>query len=731
MVDKERKQDLGSPEEEALEQHVREMMDVNVPDAAPESPAAVPAEKKTVSISITHDDEPSEKPAAKPKKATTKSEVAAAAEALNEQLASEVGTAPLLEAAPAKPKKITITHNDEQPEPAVELPDSIEDMQLDAEPQEPEMVDLEPIEPATDEAVPDDDAEAEESPLEDAIESPETEKAIAEIVASEGNELLAIQDKKVATPPKTKQNKSAKQKKHRLRAWFKNPVTRWLTILVVLGGGIAAGATPTARYYILNKAGVKSSASIVVIDQTTLRPLKNVDVRIADKTVKTDAEGRARVFQLPLGPTDVVVSKRAFATVNKHVVLGWGSNPLSDVSLKPEGDQHTFIITDVFSGKPIADVQAQAGDADALSNDKGELVLNIEPGDQQKVTVDIKADGYRAQQVTLDLSSKDKVQVALTPARKVAFVSKRSGTYDVYTIDADGKNEKLILRGTGKETKNVELITHPEDDIAVLVSTREGTRSSSGVLLETLTLLNLKDDTNKSVVSVPDIKIINWSGSRLIYVQLTTAASEDPARYKLMSYDYKSGDNRQLAAANYFNSVLLAGGKVVYAPASVYQNGVNVGVFTVQPDGSKKQAILNQEAWNLLRASYNDVTISIQEDWYQYGLGDNKPEKLTGQPSNTSSRLYSDSPDGKNSAWLDIRDGKGTIVIYDTAAKTEKTLLSQNGIKGPIRWLNNTTIIYRLVTSRESADYVLNLGSSTPKKITDVTDVAGAESWSF
>ncbi len=724
MVDKERKQDLGSPDEEALEQRVREMMDVNVPDAPEPIESTAPAEKKTVSISITHDDEPAEKLTAKPKKPKAKSEIAAAAETVNEQLSQDVGTAPLLETAPpSEPKKIVVAEHVEEPE---EVPETVQEESEPAETptEKPESE----TEPETSEA-----EVIEESPLEAAIESPETDKAVADIIAEESDELLDVQDNKIAQPLPPAPKQKPQKKKHRspLGRWFANPIARWATILLLLGGIGAAGVIPASRYYILNKAGVKSSATIIVTDRTSLRTLKNVEISIAGHTAKTDIEGKATLTGLPLGPTQLTVHKRAFTTINKQVTIGWGSNPLPTVNLQPEGDQHTFIITDALSGQPIANAQAHVGEADATSNEKGELVLTVDAGDEQQLKVEIAADGYRTETVTLVLSNKEKMAVKLVSPHAVAFVSKRSGTYTVYKVDADGKNESLVLAGTGKESSDIALTTSPTADVAALISTRDGTRTDKGALLKTLTFINLKDTSTKAVISAPDIKLIDWIGSRLIYVQLTTAGSEDPARYKLMSYDHNSGDNRQLAAANYFNSVVTLGGQVIYSPASAYQNGVNLGVFSVKPDGSKKQALLDQEAWNLLRTSYDRLTIPVQQDWYEYALGSTKPDKLAGQPSNTGSRLYSDSPDAKHSVWIDTRDGKGTLLLYNTVTKEEKVLVAANGVKAPVRWLSNNTIVYRLATGTETADYVLSIDGGKPQKVVDVTDAPGIDRWSF
>jgi hypothetical protein len=264
----------------------------------------------------------------------------------------------------------------------------------------------------------------------------------------------------------------------------------------------------------------------------------------------------------------------------------------------------------------------------------------------------------------------------------------------------------------------------------MLVSARDGTYGAEGALKQTLTYVNLKDNTTKVVTASSQIKAIDWIGTRLVYTMLDDSAAEDStARYKLMSYDYLSGDNRQLAATNYFNNVVSMGGRIYYAPASAYQNGVNVGVFAAHADGSGKEVILDKEAWNMFRTGRDILTIAVQQEWYSYKQGATKPDKLSGQPNETASRVYVDSPNSKYSIWIDNRDGKGTIVVYDVEKNSEDILASENGVSGPVRWLNNTTFVYRLSTSHETADYVRSINGGSPKKVADVTNTSGIDRW--
>lgn len=699
---KERKQDLTGPDEEALEEHVREMMDVTVPDPTSAPPVVskkAPEPSKPVNITVTEHDP----------------ELEAVIEATNSQLAEQTGTAPLV---PKTPKKLVVTHFDDETSPLETTDDATAE-----EPETPEIA--EPEVEAVSEPIAEDGVD--ESSLETEIESPETDKAVADIIATESDQLLTAHDEKLAAVTAVKP-----KKKSFFKRWLHSSMARWTTFLVLFFVLVGIFLTPESRYYLMNAAGIRSAASLTVLDRTSQQPLKNVTVKLADKSVQTDAEGKASFSELRLGATELVIERQAFADIKQGVTIGWGSNPLGDFNLAPRGNQYIFTVTDSFSGKPLGNAEAAMGEMTAVANDQGEIILTVDSQAEDTLSVTIKAPGYRDEVVATKADNKQKAAVSLVPAHKISFVSKRSGTLDLYTIDADGKNESLVLKGTGKEAQDLVLAPHPVVDMAVLVSTRDGKRSNSGSSLYSLTTVKLDDKSTKTVIESPQIKLIDWVGSRIVYVYMVAdSEDQDPSRYKLMSYDYISGDNRQLAVANYFNDVASAEGKIYYSPASAYQNGVNVGVFAVQPDGSGKQPILNLEAWNVLRTAHDKLTFAVQQDWYEYMIGGDEPKKLSGQPSDTTSRVYVDSPDGTKSIWVDTRDGKGTLVLYDEQSKKESVIFAQSGVRGPVRWLNNTAVIFRITTPTESADYVVSTAGGTPKKVTDVTNIAGIDRWTY
>lgn len=562
------------------------------------------------------------------------------------------------------------------------------------------------------------------------LEDPGTNKAVDEIVAAESDELLDKQTRPDST--------SAPRSPHRnplkrfFSAWWHSKPARNLTILALLLGAAAAAIVPSSRYFLLNSAGVRSSASVTVLDQTTSQPLKNVEFSIDGKSSRTDSEGQVKLSDLRLGPSTLKITKPAFAEVSQPVTVGWGSNPLGEFHLKAVGIQYKLVVTDFLSKKAPPKAEATSGEASAIANGKGEIVLTVPKTENDRVEVKISADNYRTETLNLPIGQKDPVAVELVPGRKHAFISKRSGTFDVYKTDADGKNEEMVLAGTGREkVDTMALSPHPSKNVAALVSTRENMRNGDGFLLSTLTLLDLSDNTAVKVAQSERIQLVDWIGDKLVYVKIkegASAASVD--RHSLTSYDLDSDTEKELASTNYFNDVLSANGAVYYSPAAYNVNG-SVGLFKINADGNNKKTVYDQEVWNMFRTSYDRLSVSMGQEWFELDLGDDSLDRTSGPPAVQKTRVYINGPENKKSLWAEDRDGKGTLISYDQETKEDAVIRSQSGLKNPLHWLTDKHIIYRVNNNQETADYIFNTEGGEPRKIRDVTDTAGIDRWYY
>ena len=560
------------------------------------------------------------------------------------------------------------------------------------------------------------------------LDDPKNDELVDEISAHEGDELLAADDekaKKAADPKKSWKDKI----KGWCIAWWDNKRARYGTIAGVVVLLLILAILPPTRSFALNLVGVRGTAEVTVLDNTTSLPLKNAKVQLGSETGVTNASGDVTLKHVKLGKQTLTVQKVAFAVSTSKVNVSWGTNHLGQVALRAVGTQYHFSLTDFVSGKPIAAAQASSGQANATSDTKGLVILTANSDNASSLQVTFSATGYHSQTISVPVGITTTTNVALTIAREEVYISKQSGKYDVYKSDVDGKNKTLLLAGTGNENDQITLVSHPTDEEAALVSTRDSVHDSDGYLEQTLTLINVSSGAPLTIEHSDRVQLVDWIGNRLVYVLIKPGSSAaNPERYEIMSYDYTTKQRLEIAHANYFNDIESAGGIIYYASSNNYGGGVSQ-FGKVNADGTGQQVLLTDEVWNMFRVDYTDFSLSGATGWYNYVLGATKPTTVSTAPTTNTNRVYSDSPDGKHSLWVDSRDGKGALVAYDTTAKKDTVVTEQSGLTYPVRWLNNSTVIYRVSTPQETADYVISMQGGSAKKIADVTDVSGFGLW--
>jgi Tol biopolymer transport system component len=458
-----------------------------------------------------------------------------------------------------------------------------------------------------------------------------------------------------------------------------------------------------------------------------------VRVTLANGSGTTNEEGKVRLEHLRLGTTTLAIEKRAFAADSRRITLGWGSNPLDAISLTPTGTQYSFLVTDFLSGKGIEKIEAQVEYASAYSDKEGKIKLTLAKDfEPEEFDVSIAGQNVRTEKIRITAKTTGEQKVQLVPAKQHVFISKRSGTYDVYKIDVDGKNEKVVVKGTGNEREDSAIISHPEHNIAALVSTRTGKRNQDGFLLSDLTLIEVTSKVTSVIAQSEKIQVIGWEGDRLVYVQIAAGTSAgNPKRHRLISYDYTSGTKTELASSNYFNDVMIAGGKVLFAPSSAYSGGTKPGLYRVNVDGSGQVQFTDKEVWSVSRKTYESVVYSIKNKWFELLVASGQTKSLDGAPSEQKNVVYVDIADHSKSIWTEKRDGKGALIMYEPSARKDTEKTKRSGLTNPLSWVSTSTVIFRVQTDSETADYAMSLDGGEARKVANVADTSGIESWYY
>jgi hypothetical protein len=548
------------------------------------------------------------------------------------------------------------------------------------------------------------------------------DKEVEAIIGSESDRLMAVEDaarERQFAPPEQKKSLKAKLKQLAI-TWWQNKRLRNGTFIGLFFVVVAAMFIPMSRYFILNTVGVRVSASMVVVDSESGRPLKNIPVKLQGKEARTNDDGYVVFERMKQGRTAVIIDKIGFAPYKRDVTLGWGSNRLDEQSIVVTGARFNFVLKDWLSGDVLAETEAVSGENVGQADEEGRIELVVGTVDESS-EVTLSAKGYRDERLKLSELTAEETVIEMVVAKKHAFVSNRDGEYDLYTIDADATNEKLLLAATKKEREVPFILSHPTKDTMAFVSSRDGDTNKDGYVLDGLFVVDAVSGETYKVTRSEQIQVIGWVGDKLVYVAVIEGVSAgNSQRSKLFSFDILSKERKELASANYFNDVKLIGDTIYCAVSSYAVPRSQAQLFQVSADGTNRKTVIEEQVWSIVRQDYDTLLYNTESNiWYEQGA-DGELTKRPSQPTKQETRHYADSPNGANAVWVDIRDGKGVLLQWSIADKKETSRLQVAGLNDPAYWISDAHIVYRVSTSDETADYIVHASSGEPQKIADV-----------
>jgi len=497
---------------------------------------------------------------------------------------------------------------------------------------------------------------------------------------------------------------------------------RWLLPLLVLAVLIALAAVPVSRAWCANRLGVRASVNFLVVDSQTQQGLAGAEVSVGGVTDTSDKNGVVNLERVKLGRQTLTIKEPGFAAFSRNVEINFGQNLLNVLPLQATGQRYRFTVQDFVSDQPVAGARVSSGQTGTVANGQGLVSLVLPKDAADKITV--AASGYRPK--TLELkpgSAAQTIKLAIT--EPVFYLADSGSTTTLYKAAVDGSQRTALLKNISTTPSRLALAVNQAGSAAALVSDRGNIRDQSGYILQALSFIDAANGHLVTADHAPRLQLIGWSGSRLVYVkQKPDAADDDPARYQLIAYNYQTNRHQQLAAANYFNAVLMTAGRVYYATSGT-QAGDSSAFASVKPDGSDRQTIVASEAWNVVHLAYNMLGFETPTGWYRLKLDGSKPV-FDSSVANAPAYQYVDSPSGASTAWI-----TGSNVLKAAATKTlrPKTIANQTGIGYPVRWLDASTLLYRVSSSGVATDYVVSTKGGQPHQLARVVDAAGPGPW--
>jgi len=633
--------------------------------------------------------------------------------------------------APIVPGTITKPEDSKAPTPAKEIPNKTED-KPEPDPSAEKEVDEEPeVAQIVEQSIDEKNSE---------IENPETDKAVEDIVAKEGDTVLDVEDKAIERANSAVSDKPKKDSK--LKSILKSKRT-WLAITALL---LILFAVPATRYTILGLF-IKKQVSVVVIDSKTSTPVSSATVVIAGSSTKTDANGKATV-KAKLGQSELKISKKYYKTSTKKYFVGFKSIPPTKVNIEATGRQVPITVVNSITNQPVSNAEIKILNTTAKTdkNGKATIVLPTNSTDNNAVII---AKDYNLKKVGVEVTDKVVKQntFQITPAGSVYFLSNMDGKIDVVKTSLDGSGRQVVLPGTGKEDgASTSLLVSRDWKYAVLKSKREGARPSLYLIDTSNNKVTLFDGSNS------DFELIGWSGNNFVYNLTSNSIPQSQSGHQaLKSYDAGKQQLNQLDqsqvegnptsyAYQTLNNFYIVNNVVVYSVqwsgydatgAGYNLTGKNNAIRGIQSNGQNKKDYQPFAAPNVgfiqsvqsgpqtvLFAIYNNE--SNRSTYYQYSnqsvvsvnnidMGDINKQYPT----------YLVSPSGDQTFWTELRDGKNTLFIGDANAKNQKQIATLSDY-APYGWFSDK---YLLVSKNSSQLFAIPssgfVDNKQPLKVSD------------
>jgi hypothetical protein len=567
-----------------------------------------------------------------------------------------------------------------------------------------------------------------------------TNKAVDDIVAQEGDIVLAVEDARAARRGDiVKQTSGWKDK---LGRFFKS---KWTWICVVVIVAILFGL-PVTRYKLLGLA-IKKSVTITVIDSKNNKPVSNAEVHLNGKSAKTDGEGRAQVRE-PVGKTSLVITKQYYKTSTSSYFVGFKTASPITVHLVATGRLVPITVLNTITGQPLKGAEIQVLKTTAKTDSHGQTIVVV-PTTTSTDTAKLILAGYNPVTVSLQVTSSviKANSFTLTPIGQIYFLSNLNGKIDVVKTNLDGTDRHTVLAGTGQEEQSSTSLLASRDWQYLVLKAKRDSAQPALYLIDTSTDKVTEFDNGNA-----NFNLIGWYGHDFMYdLTRNTSSNWQAGREVIKSYDADHQQLNQLDqnqaegdASSYdqqsFANFYIVNGALVYSTRwygytntySGYDLTSNSNTIrAVEPSGQGKKdyqtfpasttgsiqgtlyepqgvyyTVYDNTANTTTYYKYEDQTVHVTTEVNQDTLNQGYPTYLV-------------SPSGNQTFWTELRDGKNSLFTGDANAKSPKQIASLSDYS-PYGWYSDS---YVLVSKNSSELYVmpasgLSVGQQ-PLKITD------------
>lgn len=479
-------------------------------------------------------------------------------------------------------------------------------------------------------------------------------------------------------------------------------------------------AIPLTRYGIVGTF-LKKDVAVTVLDSESSNPVSGAMVSLEGGfTATTDAKGVATIQSVPVGSHTLKIDKKYYLSSSSDYLVPILSAPVDTRPvLKATGRSIEITVTNKITNAGVAGASLTISDSTVTTDEKGvaNIILPVKDSSQSGT---IKAGGYNDSTFETKVDNKDgqKLNVPITAAGKIFFLSKRTGKINVMKSDLDGMNAEVVAAGTGQESDSQTVLLSTTDwkYLALLASRDSGK-----------TKLYLIDTSSGKLTTIDegliDYRLIGWSGRQFAYQAVRSYDAWVNKRQALKSYNADTGklvtlDETQGSGLNFFdyssqgiNNQYIVGGKLLYTKswdAGQYGSlaGRQSSIMSVDVGGGNKKSLKDLDAnhyryfdaklYKPTEIYFRASATSDAKPNYFYDYEDGKVSQTTETNDtkfyNTIYPTYLISPSGKKTVWYEPRDGKNVIFIGDENSDNAKEV--GVGDFTPYGWYTDDYILF-------------------------------------
>lgn len=514
---------------------------------------------------------------------------------------------------------------------------------------------------------------------------------------------------------------------------------KWVLVGIAVALVVLAATwfIPVTRYAVLNTLGMRDSIKVVSSQassdgSTVQSQIKNFTAEVAGQKYLSGDATEITIPSLEYGKHVVAVSKEGYASATYETVVDFDpffglftkkeKNPIA-AELIAQGLPVTFTVKDWTSRQSLSKGSFTFGDITAQPDEKGKVTLIIPPTAEKTVAVKAEfSEDYLGKSFEVEVNKSDQ-EVLFVPSAKHYFVSKRSGVYSIYSSYLDSSDIKEIVAGTNQETSSLQFAVSPSGKYGVMSSTREGRRDRNGDLMQKLYWVDLSSGKLEDLDVARYIYLHDWSGDTITYSYSYQDEEANDYRQRLRSLDAATLNRYDLSSTTGgFGRVHVSVGMVLFTKQEGYnkpgfEKGNTLHTVGLKGEDSRELATNIGELRQLgfERFAYE----TVDKKWNEISI--NTGEIKSTEPPREQGAVYISTQSAKNErVFINFVDGKRILMLRHDGDQ-EKELVSQPGLVGPVRFISATTIVYRVATPTETADYAVSTLGGEPRKVTDVT----------